>query len=167
MSPLRRIPDAGPDPIDRWSRRVIGHMACDLGAKALFPFGGPPWHPFIAWALRSGRAWQSPVGFLVHDQAGLMVSYRGALALSHRHRPARHADAAPCADLRRAMPCRLPGRTRSQAQATIRTPATLSRHRPEPIAWNHGCAVRRACPLSRSYGRLPEQSAYHMRRFHP
>jgi epoxyqueuosine reductase len=53
-------------------------MACDLGAKALFPFGGPPWHPFIAWAKRSGRAWESPVGFLVHDQAGLMVSYRAA-----------------------------------------------------------------------------------------
>jgi epoxyqueuosine reductase len=63
-------PTAGPDPIDRWSRRVIGHMACDLGAKALFPFGGPPWHPFIAWAKRSGRAWESPVGFLVHDRAG-------------------------------------------------------------------------------------------------
>jgi len=29
-----------------------------------------------------------------------------------------------------------------------------------------GCAVRRACPVSQSYGRVPEQSAYHMRQFH-
>lgn len=29
-----------------------------------------------------------------------------------------------------------------------------------------GCLVRRACPLSQSYARLPEQSGYHMRQFH-
>jgi Fe-S-cluster-containing hydrogenase component 2 len=29
----------------------------------------------------------------------------------------------------------------------------------------HGCAARRACPVSRSSGRLPAQSAYHMQRF--
>jgi len=29
-----------------------------------------------------------------------------------------------------------------------------------------GCLVRRACPLSQSYARLPEQSAYHMGQFH-
>ena len=29
---------------------MIGRLACAIGAKALFPFGGPPWHPFYAWA---------------------------------------------------------------------------------------------------------------------
>ena len=29
-----------------------------------------------------------------------------------------------------------------------------------------GCLVRRACPVSQGYARLPEQSAYHMSRFH-
>ena len=29
------------DPLDRWSRRVIETLAAELGAKALFPFGGP------------------------------------------------------------------------------------------------------------------------------
>ena len=38
--------DGAPDPVDRWSRRVIGRLACDLGAKAVFPFGGPPYAPF-------------------------------------------------------------------------------------------------------------------------
>lgn len=71
----------GPDPVDRWSRRVIGRIACDLGAKALFPFGGPPYHPFYRWALRTGRVWDSPVRLLVHSGQGLMVSFRGALAL--------------------------------------------------------------------------------------
>jgi epoxyqueuosine reductase len=70
--------DGTPDPVDRWSRRVIGRLACDLGAKALFPFGGPPYHPFYRWALRSGQVWDSPVRLLVHARQGLMVSIRGA-----------------------------------------------------------------------------------------
>ena len=52
--------DGAPDPMDRWSRRVIGRIACDLGAKALFPFGGPPHRPFYTWALRTGRVHASP-----------------------------------------------------------------------------------------------------------
>jgi hypothetical protein len=96
--------DGRPDPLDRWSRRVIGHLACDLGAKALFPFAGPPWPPFIAWARRSGRAWASPVGFLVHDRAGLMVSYRGALALKRRIDLPAPPEASPCEGCARPCP---------------------------------------------------------------
>jgi hypothetical protein len=99
MSPSDEFRDGRPDPIDRWSRRVIGHMACDLGARALFPFGGPPWHPFIAWALRPGRAWESPVGFLVHDQGGASWSpIRGALALNQTGSTCRTTQMPPCAE---------------------------------------------------------------------
>ncbi|MBT8409130.1 MAG: ferredoxin, partial [Alphaproteobacteria bacterium] len=75
--------DGTKDPLDRWSRRIVGDLAQSLTAAALFPFGGPPYQPFIRWALASGRAWLSPVGLLVHERAGLMVSYRGALAFDH------------------------------------------------------------------------------------
>jgi hypothetical protein len=160
--------DGRPDPLDRWSRRVIGRIACDLGAKALFPFAGPPWLPFLSWAERTGRAWASPVRLLVHDTAGLMVSFRGALALKERldlPPPPAAAPCATCAD----RPCltACPPRALTAAgydvpacHAFIDTPAGAG-------CMGLGCAVRRACPVSRSYGRLPEQSAYHMRRFHP
>ena len=36
------VGDGAPDPLDRWSERVIGALAARLGAAALFPFGGPP-----------------------------------------------------------------------------------------------------------------------------
>jgi hypothetical protein len=88
--------DGQPDPLDRWSRRVVGRLACALGGKALFPFGGPPWHPFYRWALRSGRSWSSPVQLLVHDRAGLMVSYRGAIALRPRLDLPAPPSAPPC-----------------------------------------------------------------------
>ena len=74
--------DTRPDPLDRWSARVIGTLADELGAHALFPFDGPPWPPFFGWALRTGQAWRSPVGLLVHHGAGLWASIRGALVLT-------------------------------------------------------------------------------------
>ena len=157
--------DGAPDPLDRWSRRVIGRMACDLGAKALFPFGGPPWHPFQAWALRTGRIWQSPVRLLVHDQSGLWVSFRGALALKEYvalpPAPVRPCDgcAAPCLSACPVGALGGHGYDVPACHAYLDTPAG------DPCM-TQGCAVRRACPVSQSHARMPDQSAYHMRQFH-
>ena len=56
--------DGNPDPIDRWSKRVIGALARRWQGRAVFPSDGPPYPPFIRWALASGRVWQSPAGLL-------------------------------------------------------------------------------------------------------
>jgi hypothetical protein len=160
--------DGNPDPLDRWSRRVIEGFARDLGATALFPFTGPPWLPFQSWATRSGRAWTSPVRLLVHDSAGLMVSYRGALALPARLDLPPPPTTAPC-DACEGQPCR------AACPASALTPQGYDLPRchayldtaPGQDCLSGGCAVRRACPVSQSYGRLAEQSAYHMGRFHP
>jgi len=159
--------DGCPDPVDRWSRRVIGTMACALGGKAYFPFGGPPYHPFYQWAVRSGRAFASPVSLLVHDRAGLFVSYRGAIALGERLDLPAAPQTSPCATCR-TKPCL----TACPAAALTARGYDI----PRCHAWldqpagtdclSQGCAVRRACPVSQAYGRLPEQSAYHMRLFH-
>ncbi len=157
--------DGAPDPFDRWSRRVIGTLACDLGGKALFPFGGKPYHPFFNWAVRTGRIWQSPVRLLVHDEAGLMLSFRGALALRQRldlpSAPAKPCDtcAKPCLD---ACPVGALGADGYNVPACH----TYLDTTPGKDCMNAGCAVRRACPLSVAYARLPEHSAYHMRQFH-
>lgn len=157
--------DGQPDPMDRWSRRVIGRIACDLGGKALFPFGGPPYQPIQRWALRTGRIWQSPVRLLVSADQGLMVSFRGALALKERiDVPA--PVARPCDDC--AQPCltacpadalNANGYDVPACHVFLDTPAG------KPCL-SQGCEVRRACPVSQGYARLPEQSAYHMGRFH-
>ena len=162
--------DGAADPVDRWSRRVIGHWACDLvseglGAKALFPFGGPPYHPFYSWALRSGRVWQSPVRLLVQAEQGLMVSFRGALAL-------RQAVAVPPALPRPCDACPQPCLAACPVSALTASGYDLHRCHgflDQPAGadcMGRGCAVRRACPLSQSHARMPEQSAYHMRQFH-
>ena len=156
----------GPDPVDRWSRRVVGTLACNLGGKALFPFGGPPYQPFFSWALRTGRVWESPVRLLVHETQGLLVSFRGALALKDPlNLPA--VPEKPCDTC--AKPCLtacpvgalsgvgydLPG-----CHGFLNSPGGQG-------CMGGGCLARRACPVSQGYARMAEQSAYHMRQFHP
>ncbi|MEM1274209.1 MAG: ferredoxin [Pseudomonadota bacterium] len=158
--------DGSPDPIDRWSARVISAIAAEFGGIALFPFGGPPYRPFVSWARRTGRAWQSPVSLLVHDVAGLMVSYRGAIALPIRFALPKPPDTSPCAACH--APCvtacpadALTGRGYDLDSCHVWLDAPAGK-----ACLNGGCAVRRACPISQSYGRLPAQSAYHMGIFH-
>ncbi len=167
VSSSPEIIDGAPDPLDRWSARVIGGLARELGAQALYPFGGPPYQPFIAWALRSGRAWQSPAGLMVHDRAGLMVSYRGALALPQRMSLPVLAEnpCETCAD----KPC-LTACPVSALSAGAYDLAACHGHLDTPAGrdcLDRGCAARRVCPVSRTYGRMEAQSAFHMRAFHP
>ena len=157
--------DGAPHPVDRWSRRVIGRIACDLRAKALFPFGWPPYHPFYPWALRTGRVWDSPVRLLVHAGQGLLVSFRGALALKEAVDLPLRAEK-PCEA------CAAPCLTRCPAGAITAAGYDVPvchafLDRPEGAeCLTGGCLVRRACPVSQTYARLPEQSAYHMGQFH-
>ncbi|OYX40574.1 MAG: ferredoxin [Rhodobacterales bacterium 32-67-9] len=159
--------DGQPDPLDRWSARVIGAIARSFGGTACFPFGGPPYHPFYRWALRTGRAWASPVTLLVHDRAGLFASYRGAILLPQRIDLPPPPAAAPCADCL-GQPCRGACPASALSAAGYDVPACHGFLDTEAggECLSLGCAVRRACPVSQAYGRLPEQSAYHMRLFH-
>ncbi len=157
--------DGLPDPIDRWSERIINQIAADLGGTALYPFGGPPFQPFIAWALKSGRAWQSPVSLLVHDTAGLMVSYRGAIALPEKielpsisETPCTTCEA-PCVKACPVGALDASGYDVAACHNFLETPQGSD-------CMTNGCQVRRACPVSQSYGRVGEQSAYHMSIFH-
>jgi epoxyqueuosine reductase len=153
------------DPVDRWSRRVIGRLACALGTKAVFPFGGPPWRPFTGWARRSGRAWPSPVGLLVHDIAGLWISYRGGVLLEEEAPPA--TVARPCESCA-GRPCLLAcpvGALRLENYDVGACHAVLGSPEGQDCMIS-GCLVRRACPVGRGR-RDPAQSAFHMKAFHP
>lgn len=157
--------DGAPDPMDRWSLRVIGDWAETLGARAVFPFGGPPHLPFYGWALRSGRMHASPVNFLVHDAAGLMVSFRGALALN-THVTLPDPPPKPCLSCPD-QPCR------TACPVAALTPEGYDVARCKEYldtaagqdCMAYGCQVRRACPVSQRFGRLGAQSAFHMRNF--
>ncbi|SLN27843.1 ferredoxin [Pseudooctadecabacter jejudonensis] len=151
------------DPLDSWSTKAITALATQTGSVAVFPFGGPPFHPFITWALRSGAAWQSPVGLLVHPDAGLLVSYRGALVFEGAL-ALPPAGTRPC-DTCAGQPCRTACPVTALDGQSYDVPKCKAHIDVSPTC-QAACQVRMACPISQSYGRDPAQTAYHMKVFH-
>ena len=154
------------DPIDRWSKRVLTDIAKRFSGTTHFPFGGPPYAPFYTWALRTGRAWQSPVQLLVHDKAGLWASYRGAI----------HFDEEFANEVPKASPCQT---CLGKPCLTACPVGALNENRYEVASCHsfldqprgtscmqNGCKVRASCPVSVAYERANDQSAYHMKVFH-
>ncbi len=158
--------DGRPDPLDRWSRRVIGDVAAAHGADACFPFDDPP-PPFIRWALATERVHASPVGLLVDRQAGLWFSLRGALLLKEAASLPPPAPA-PCAECQ-ARPClaACPAGALTGAGYDIARCHEWLDNDEGQACLAEGCRVRAACPLSRAAGRPAAQAAFHMRAFHP
>ena len=158
--------DGDANPLDRWSLRVITHIADTLGGTALFPFGEPP-RPFINWALRSGQAFVSPASLLVHNQAGLFVSYRGAILIPETLRLPTSAKN-PC-DTCISKPCltACPPKALTTAGYDLPSCHDFLATKEGVNCMSKGCGVRRSCPLSESYPRMDVQSAFHMKAFHP
>ncbi len=96
MGRLRALYRRGPNPLDRWTRRVVDPIADGLGARAAYPFGEPRW-PFQRWALRAETLHPSPLGILIHDEYGLWHAWRAALLFAERlDLPPRSDAPSPC-----------------------------------------------------------------------
>lgn len=156
--------DSAPHPLDRWSERVIGTIASKLGAEAHFPFGGPPYAPFLKWAAESGEIWPSPIGPFVGAETGLWVSFRGALEFPFALEQSR-PTIAPCPDC--AKPCKnscpvdaFAGGVYDVARcrAYLRTPEGHE-------CLTTGCKVRSSCPVGPQFAPSPAQAFLHMKAF--
>ena len=158
--------DGRPHPLDRWSRRVISAIAREFNAAALFPFGGPPYRPFAAWALRTGRCWTSPIAFLVHDEAGLMVSFRGALALKARLELPLPRGSRPCDDCEE-RPCTAacPAGVLDESGYDAAGCRSFVGSHEGSSCLEKGCEARRACPVSKRHARSHAQSRFHQEAF--
>ncbi len=160
--------DAKPDPIDRWSARVVGTLATEFRAEAHYPFGGPPYTPFIDWALKSNRTFHSSVGMMVHDQVGLLISYRGALhfddeleiPVADAASPCLTCPDQPCTDA-----CPVDA-LHPDAPYDLDQCHSYLDTAPGQTCMTQGCAARLICPVSAGAGRHSAQSAHHMKAFH-
>ena len=159
--------DGAPDPLNRWTQRIIGGIAHEAGAEPLFPFGGPPYLPFQRWAMRAEAVAPSPLGILIHPDYGLWHAYRGALAFAERLAlPARVERPRPCdscADRPCLSTCPV-GAFRGQGYDV---PACVG-HIGSPAGeacMSGGCLARRACPVGRDHGYGPAQARFHMSAF--
>jgi hypothetical protein len=160
--------DGAGNPLDRWSKRVLGALAAPRGWGTVFPSDGPPYAPFIAWAKATGRFWDSPAGMLVHDTAGLMISIRGAFVTPNvgpaqtAANPCKTCINQPCATA-----CPVDALSAERGYDVAACHAYLDTDAAGQDCLTKGCKARRACPVSQRFGRDPEQSAFHMRSFHP
>jgi len=167
----RAAPEAGdgePDPLDRWSARVIEGLATAFGALAVYPFRGPPYHPFQRWARRAEPVAPSPIGPLLHPRWGLWHAYRGALAFAERlELPPAPAPVdslcASCAD----RPCLATCPVEALGDGHYEVPA-CARHLGSgqgDACLHGGCLARRACPVGVEWQYPPGQQSLHMQAF--
>ncbi len=162
----------GPNPLDDWTRGVLAPVAGALGARALYPFEGPPYLPFQRWALKTGGVHVSPIGPLIDAEFGLWHAYRGALAFDQRFEvPVPGGRPSPCDDCAEKpclATCPVDAFTPSvEGMAQYDIPACVAHisSADGEDCLGGGCLARRACPVGRDYVYSPDQARFHMERF--
>ncbi|TVR97838.1 MAG: hypothetical protein EA406_08980 [Rhodospirillales bacterium] len=154
-------------PLDDWTRVVVAPVAARFGARPLYPFEGPPYHPFQQWARRALALGESPIGPLIDAEAGLWHAFRAALLFpGHLPLPVPVGQASPCATCREracltTCPVDAIGRNRTDVAACVdhvQSPAGAA-------CRSGGCRARNACPVGGGFRYPPAQLHFHMARF--
>jgi hypothetical protein len=153
----------GPDPLDTWSKEIIGPLAARLGGTAYFP-SDPPWQPFQQWAMRAEGLKPSPLGILIHPEFGLWHGYRGAIGFPFILDGGTPAGAHPC-DTCETKPCltTCPADAIGMAGFDVvgcRNYLSVGRGRTSCMV--SGCIARDACPVGRAYEYEPAHKRFHM-----
>ena len=157
----------GPDPLDRWTRAVIAPIAAQLGARAVYPFEGPPYFPFMRWAQRAEPVFPSPIMMTIHPEYGLWHAYRAALIFQDDIQiPVRSDDPRPC-DSCVDKPCLATCPVSAFTGESYLVDQCKDHLRTESGAdcMDEGCRARRACPVGTAYYWGEEMAGFHMHAF--
>lgn len=158
-------------PLDRWTRRVLGNIAVAHGSRVIFPFDGPPWHPFQQWArLADPHFHPSPTGLLVHPIYGLWIGLRGAFFLDtapenavdvpiQSESPCMSCIDQPCLT---ACPVDAFDPVHGYDATTCRSHLASDDTR---TCVEDGCLARHACPHGHAFRPPPSMARLHMRAF--
>ena len=154
------------NPLDTWSRRVIGDVAARFGARAVSP-SDKPYLPFQQWAMRAEGLKPSPLGILMHPTYGLWHAYRGALLFDVEiaFEPLREVN--HLCDACTGKPClkSCPVDAYSTEGFVYQDCLAHVRGSSGAPCRDGGCLDRNACPYGTEYHYLPEQQAFHMAAF--
>lgn len=158
--------DGLPDPLDRWSKRIIGALASQLGAKALFPSDGPPFLPFQQLAKRAGEMFTSPLGLLIHPEFGLWHSFRGALVFARQFALPQNLPAQNPCETCAAKPCLTACPVGAFSAGGYNVNACAAHlHSKDEICTTQGCLARLACPVGAQHRYGSGQTAFYMAAF--
>jgi hypothetical protein len=154
------------DPLDAWSREVIGTVAKTFGARAVSP-SDKPYLPFQQWAMQAEGLKPSPLGILMHPQYGLWHAYRGALLFEHEIAFGETREVVHLCDACVDKPClkSCPVDAYSADGFAHETCLVHVRGQNGAPCRTGGCLDRNACPYGTDYRYPPEVQAFHMAAF--
>lgn len=162
----------GRDPLDTWSKGVIGDLAARTGATAYFP-SDPPYQPFQRWAMSAEGLRSSPLGILIHPEFGLWHGYRGALGfaedisepektpVSARRHPCDDCTDRPCLAA-----CPVDAITADGFDLTA-CRKFLAGQPGREGCMGKGCLARAACPVGEGFRYPEDQLRFHMEALAP
>jgi hypothetical protein len=154
------------NPLDTWSRLVIGEVAAEFGARAVSP-SDRPYLPFQQWAMRAEGLRPSPLGILMHPEYGLWHAYRGALLFDAEVSIQAPREVIHLCDLCPGKPCLKSCPVDAYSQDGFAYQACLDHVRSpsgEPCRTG-GCLDRNACPYGTAYRYPADEQAFHMAAF--
>ncbi len=159
-------PSALRDPLDSWSREVIGAVAEKFGGRAASP-SDRPFLPFQQWAMRAEGLRPSPLGVLMHPEYGLWHAYRGALLFDAELDLPQPRAANHLCDACIGKPCRKACPVGAHSEAGFAYEACLDHVRGPlgELCRSGGCFDRNACPYGSQYRYPPDIQAFHMAAF--
>lgn len=154
------------DPLDTWSREVIGAVAEKFGARSASP-SDRPWLPFQQWAMRAEGLKPSPLGILMHPTFGLWHAYRGALLFDAEMAIEPPRAVIHLCDLCEGKPCLKACPVGAHSTGGFAYQACLDhvRGRAGEPCRSQGCLDRNACPYGTEYRYAAEAQAFHMAAF--
>lgn len=155
------------NPMDRWSRCIGEDLARRLNGRAIFPWEGPPYAPFLDWASKAGQVFPSPVSMFIHWEYGLWHAWRFALALSlplSGYLPLSR-ELSPCEGC--PQPCldACPVEAFSGAGYRVHDCVDYLQSDQKSACRETGCAARHACPVGSAYRYEAEHAQFHMAAF--
>jgi hypothetical protein len=158
--------DPARDLMDDWCRDVIGCLARDLDARAVYPFDKPPL-PFLTWARRAKAGHVSPLGMNIHSVYGLWHAFRAALLFPVAFDlPPVSPGAHPC-ETCKGRPCLSACPVGAFSGKDYDAPRCID-HIASPEGapcMSGGCLARRACPVGQAFTYKRDQMQFHMRAF--
>ncbi len=169
FSQSAELKDGCDNPLDRWSKRVGDVLAKDLGAVAYYPFGGPPYQPFIRWAKKAESLRSSKIGLLLHPEFGLWHAYRLALAFPNTlfdEADAVTAQTHAC-DTCKTQPCysTCPVDAFADDHYDVDRCVLYLDDNPQAECNQRGCLARMSCPEAVAYRYEQPHAAFHMKQF--
>ncbi|TIV63531.1 MAG: 4Fe-4S dicluster domain-containing protein, partial [Mesorhizobium sp.] len=154
------------NPLDTWSREVLGRVAQQFGARAVSP-SDRPYLPFQRWAMRAEGLRPSPLGILMHPTFGLWHAYRGALLFEQEIFLPEPEETMHLCDTCAEKPCVKSCPVDAYSEQGFAHDACLGHVRGArggPCRTG-GCLDRNACPYGTDYRYPPEVQAFHLAAF--